>query len=87
MILQHICFGNVYRTGTAVVLVHNGCRCLRCALEQRPGDLVALPSPPECFYQMPLGYAKVEASELERPFHVHHGGSLWFAASPPYLRA
>ena len=40
--------------------------------------LVALPSPPDA--QMPLGYAKVEASELERPFHVHYGGggSLWF---------
>ena len=25
---------------------------------------------------MPLGYAKVEASELERPFHVHPWGRL-----------
>ena len=60
-------------------------RCLRCALEQRPRVCVALPSPPDGFYQMPLGHAKVEASESEGPFHVHNGGGLgflWLGASP-----
>ena len=46
MILQHIGFGNVYRTGPALALVHTGSRCLRRALERRPEVLVALPSPP-----------------------------------------